>query len=179
MMKKINLGIPEKSLWYLMICGGIVVIFLLVGMFPLYRYSSNQASEIKKIEYQIEEQKGLGPVYLNMQKALESKDLQVLPNPKKTTISREEAAKFQNVFRTIAGQSGLMTISLTQDLSTIAGSSKLLLHNAVVKGEFANFRKMLIALTAIPYLDRIEEIRIQQHSDSMEFRIKIWLALGA
>jgi hypothetical protein len=179
MMKKINLGIPEKSLWYLMICGGIVVIFLLVGIFPLYRYSSNQASEIKKIEYQIEEQKGLGPVYLNMQKALESKDLQVLPNPKKTTISREEAAKFQNVFRTIAGQSGLMTISLTQDLSTIAGSSKLLLHNAVVKGEFANFRKMLIALTAIPYLDRIEEIRIQQHSDSMEFRIKIWLALGA
>ena len=114
-----------------------------------------------------------------MQKALESKDLQVLPNPKKTTISREEAEKFQNVFRAIAGQSGLMTISLTPDLSTMAGSSKFLLNNAVVKGEFVNFRKMLIALTAIPYLDRIEEISISQHSDSMEFRIKIWLALGA
>lgn len=179
MMKEINLGIPKKSVSYLIICGGIVMIFVLVGIFPLYRYTSNQAGEIKKIQYQIEEQKGLGPVYLNIQKALESKDLQVLPNPKKTTISREEAAKFQNILRTIAGQSGLMTISLTPDLSTMAGSSKLLLHNAVVKGEFANFRKMLIALTAIPYLDRIEEIRIQQHSDSMEFRIKIWLALGA
>jgi hypothetical protein len=179
MMKKINLGIPERSLWYLIICGGIVVIFLLVGIFPLYRYSNNQAGEIKKIEYQIEEQKGLGPVYLILQKAMESKDLQVLPNPKKTNISREEAAKFQNVFRTIAGKSGLMTISLTPDLSTMAGSSKLLLHNAVVKGEFANFRKMLIALAAIPYRDRIEEIRIQQNFDSMEFRIKIWLALGA
>ena len=179
MMKKINLGIPEKSLWYLMICGGIVVIFLLVGVFPLYRYNSNQASEIKKIEYQIEEQKRLGPVYFNMQKTLESKDLQVLPNPKKITISREEAAKFQSVFRTIAGKSGLMIISLTPDSSTMAGSSKMFLHNAVVKGEFANFRKMLIALTAIPYLDRIEEIRIQQNFDSMEFRIKIWLALGA
>lgn len=178
-MKEINLGIPKKSVSYLIICGGIVMIFVLVGIFPLYRYTSNQAGEIKKIQYQIEEQKGLGPVYLNIQKALESKDLQVLPNPKKTTISREEAAKFQNILRTIAGQSGLMTISLTPDLSTMAGSSKLLLHNAVVKGEFANFRKMLIALTAIPYLDRIEEIRIQQHSDSMEFRIKIWLALGA
>jgi hypothetical protein len=61
----------------------------------------------------------------------------------------------------------------------MAGSSKFLLNNAVVKGEFINFRKMLIALTAIPYLDRIEEISISQHSDSMEFRIKIWLALGA
>ena len=178
-MKKINLGIPERSFWYLIICGGIVVIFLLVGIFPLYRYSSNQAGEIKKVEQQIKEQKELGPVYLSMQKAMEHKDLQVLPNPKKTTISREEAAKFQNVFRTIAGKSGLMTISLTPDSSTMAGSSKSLLHNAVVKGEFANFRKMLIALTAIPYLDRIEEIRIQQNFDSMEFRIKFWLALGA
>lgn len=178
-MKKINLNIPEKSFSYLIICGGIVVILVLVGIFPLYRYISNQAGEIKKIQYQIEEQKGLGPAYLNLKKAMERKDLQVLPNPKKTTISREEAAKFQNVFRNVAGKSGLMTVSLTPDLSTMTGSSKFLLHNAVVKGEFANFRKMLIALSAIPYLDRIEEIRIQQHSDSMEFRIKIWLALGA
>ena len=178
-MKKINLGIPEKSVPYLIICGGIVAIVVLVGIFPLYRYTSNQADEIKKIKYQMEEQKELGPVYLNMQKAMESKDLQVLPNPKKTIISREEAAKFQNVFRTISEKSGLMTISITPDLSTAAGSSKFLLHNAVVKGEFANFRKMLIELTAIPYLDRIEEISIQQHSNSMEFRIKIWLALGA
>ncbi len=148
-------------------------------IFPLYRYNSNQAAEIKKIEYQLEEQKGLGPVYLNLQKAMEKKDLLALPNPNKTTISREEAAKFPNVFRTIAKKSGLLTISLTPDLSTIAGSSKLLLHNAVVKGEFTNFRKMLIELTTIPYLDRIEEISIRQHSDSMEFRIKIWLALGA
>jgi len=178
-MKKINLGIPEKSVPYLIIYGGIVLIFILVLIFPLYRYTSNQAGEITKIKYQIEERKGLGPVYLNLQKAMESKDLQVLPNPKKITITSEEAAKFQNVFRTIAEKSGLMTISLTPDLSTMAGSSKFLLNNAVVKGEFANFRKMLIALATIPYLDRIEEIRIQQRSDSMEFRIKIWLALGA
>ena len=178
-MKKINLGIPEKSVPYLIIYGGIVLIFILVLIFPLYRYTSNQAGEITKIKYQIEERKGLGPVYLNLQKGMESKDSQVLPNPKKTTISREEAAKFQNVFRNIARKSGLMTISLTPDLSTLAGSSKFLLNNAVVKGEFANFRKMLIALTAISYLDRIEEIRIQQNSDSTEFRIKIWLALGS
>ena len=179
MIKKINLNIPEKTLTYLIICSGIVVLIALLGIFPLYQYNSNRAGEIKKIQYQIEEQKGLGPAYLNLKKAMERKDLQVLPNPKKTTISREEAAKFQNVFRTIAGKSGLMTISLTPDSSTMAGSSKSLLHNAVVKGEFANFRKMLIALTAIPYLDRIEEIRIQQNFDSMEFRIKFWLALGA
>ena len=47
MMKKINLNIPERSISYLIICGGIVVIFVLVVIFPLYRYTSNQAGEIK------------------------------------------------------------------------------------------------------------------------------------
>jgi hypothetical protein len=60
----------------------------------------------------------------------------------------------------------------------LAGSPPFLLYNAVLEGEFANFRKMLIELGALPYLDRIEEIRIQQNPDSMEFRIKIWIALG-
>src|SRR5664280_2774363 len=131
MMKKINLGIPEKSLSYLIICGGIVVIFVLVGIFPLYRYASNQAGEIKKTKDQIEEIKVMGPVYLKLQKAMESKDSQILPNPKKTTISREEAEKFQNVFRTIAVQSGLVAVSLTPDSSNTVGSSKFVLHNAV------------------------------------------------
>jgi hypothetical protein len=72
-----------------------------------------------------------------------------------------------------------MTISLTPDLTTLAESSTFLLHNAVLKGEFDNFRKMLIGLGAVPYLDRIEEIRIQQNPDSMEFRMKIWIALGS
>jgi hypothetical protein len=179
MIKKINIGIPERSLKYLVMCGGILLLLLLLGLFPLYQYNGNLASEVKKIKDQIEEQKGLGPVYLNMQKALESKDLQPLPNPKKTTISREEAAKFSNSFKTIAGKSGLMTISLVPDLSNQSGPSKLQLYNAVLKGEFISFRKMLIALSAIPYLDKIEEIRIQQHSNSMEFRIKIWLAISA
>ena len=70
-----------------------------------------------------------------------------------------------------------MTVALSPDLSTLAGSSASFLHNVVLKGEFANFRKMLIGLGAVPYLDRIEEISILQNPDSMEFRMKIWIAL--
>ena len=70
-----------------------------------------------------------------------------------------------------------MMVSLKPDLSTSAASSAFFLHNVVLKGEFANLRKMLIGLGAVPYLDRIEEINIQQYPDSMEFRMKIWIAL--
>ncbi len=178
-MNKFNLNISESTIKYLIICGGIIAIFLLVGIFPMYRYSIYQVGEIKKTKDQIEERKANMPLYLSLQKVLERKDLQNLPNPKKTTISRAEAEKFPNVFKAIAGKSGLSAISVRSDLANTAGSSKLLLHNAVVKGNFTNLRKMLIALSAIPYLDKIEEIRISQRADSMEYRIQFWLAIGA
>jgi len=176
-MKKFNLDIPKTTLNYLIICGGIIAIFLLVGLFPMYRYNIYQTGEIKKTKDQIEERKGNIPVYLNLQKEMESKDVYILPNPNKTTISREEAAKFPNVFRTITGKSGLVVVSLTPDSSNTVGSSKFVLHNAVLKGNFTDFRKMLIALSAIPYLDKIEDIRISQRADYMEYKIQIWLAI--
>jgi hypothetical protein len=175
MMKEFKLNLPERSIWFLIICAGIILIIGLLGIFPLYRSNVNGTNEVKKLKYQIEEQKGLGPIYLAMLKTIENKDIRVLPNPKKTAIPRKEARKFQDTFRKIAERSGLMTASLTPNLSTLTNSSKLLLHNAVMKGEFANFRKMLIGLGAVSYMDRIEEIRIQQHSDSMEFSMKIWI----
>ena len=176
-MKKFNINIHQNSFWYIVTYSGIIFLFVLVGIFPLYHYNSNLIDENKKLKNQIEEQKELGPIYLNLLKILNNKDLRVLPNPEKTTIPRGEAGKFQDDFRKIAGNAGLMMVSLTPDLNTSAGSSTSLLHNVVLKGEFANFRKMLIGLGSVPYLDRIEEINIQQYPDSMEFRMKIWIAL--
>jgi len=179
MMNKFKLDIPEKSLWYLIICGGIILLFLLVVIFPVYQYQTSSANEVKKMEYQIEAQKELGPIYLTLLKTMENKNPRVLPNPPKTTIPRVESGKFQNTLKTIAEKSGLRIVSSTPDLSTLTNSSPSLLYNTVLKGEFANFRKMLIELGALPYLDKIEEIRIQQNPDSMEFRVKIWIALGS
>ncbi len=178
-MKKFNLDIPETTIKYLMVCGAIIAIFIIVGLFPMNRYNIYQTGEIKKTKDQIEVRKGNIPIYANLQKELEIKDVYVLPNPKKTIISREEAAKFSNVFKNIAGKSGLVAVSVTPDSSNSTGSSKFILHNAVVKGNFTNFRKMLIALSAIPYLDRVDDIRISQRPDSMEYKIQIWLAVGA
>jgi len=121
----------------------------------------------------------MGPIYLSLQNEMEIKDLYNLPNPKKTTITREEAAKFPSVFMDVVRQSGLVAVSLTPDSSNTTGSAKFLLYNAVVKGNFSNLRNMLIALSAISYLDRIEDIRISQRADYMEYKIQIWLALGS
>ena len=178
-MKKFKLDIPKTTINYVIICGGIIVIFLLVGLFPMYRYNIYLASEIKKTKDQIVEIKAMEPIYLSLQNEMEIKDLYNLPNPKKTTITREEAAKFPSVFMDVVRQSGLVAVSLAPDSSNTTGSAKFLLYNAVAKGNFSNLRNMLIALSAISYLDRIEDIRISQRADYMEYKIQIWLALGS
>jgi Tfp pilus assembly protein PilO len=176
-MNKFNINIDQDRIWYIVTYIGIIALFVLLGIFPLYHYNANLLDKNKELKNQIEDQKELKPVYLNLLKTLNNKDLLILPNPEKKTISREEAGRFQDDIRTIALHAGLKNVSVTPDLSTLAGSSTSLLHNVVLKGEFANFRQILIGLGAVPYLDRIEEISIMQNPDSMEFRMKIWIAL--
>lgn len=176
-IKGLNINVDPKNLWSIVIYGGIIFLVALVGIFPLYKYNSSLIRENQNLKNKIEEQKELGPVYLNLLKNVDDKKVRLSPGPEKTTIPRSEAGKFQDNFRTIAGKAGLTIISFTPELSTLTGSSSSFLHNIVLKGELANLRRLLIGLGSVPYLDRIEEINIQQQPYSMEFRMKIWIAV--
>jgi hypothetical protein len=177
-MEVSKFNIPEKSIWALVIYAGLIIIISLIGILPLYRYNGNTNSNIKKMERQIKDQADLTPQYVMLVKSLEKKNESTLPLPKKTKIPREQAVKFQEEFRTIADKSGLMTVSITPDMANLIGDSRYLLHNAVVKGEFVNFRQLLVGLENISYLDRIEEITIGQYPDGLEYKIKLWIELG-
>jgi len=37
---------------------------------------------------------------------------------------------------------------------------------------------LMIGLGSLPYIDRIEGINMEQNSDSMDFELKIWVALA-
>lgn len=177
-MKNININIHQKnSILYLVIYGGIILIIILVGILPYYLKIASQVKENDKLKYQIKEQKELGPVYQTLINSNENKNVFVLPHPEKTALPRSEAQKFQTDFQNAAKKSGLKVVSFTPDINTSASPSTSFLHNIVLKGELANLRRMLIELGSIPYLDRIEEINIQQNTSSMEFKTKVWIAI--
>lgn len=170
--------IPEKTIWYIAICAGIIIIISIFGIIPIYMYNSNTNNNIKKMNDQIEQQKDLNPQYDMLTKILEKKQSQALPNPQRSKMSREQAGKFQEVIRAIADKAGMMTGSFTPDMANLTGDSQYLLYNVIVKGELNNFRRMLIDLGSVSYLDRIAEISIQQSSDVLEYKLKIWIELG-
>lgn len=180
-MKIMNLskyGIPERSIWYIVICGGIIAIIFLIGIIPVNRYNAKSNENIKKISEQIKQQAELKPQYSMLSVILEKKQELVLPSPKPAPIERVQAGKFQQDFRMIAGQAGLTVVSATPDTANLTGESRYLLHNAVIKGALSGMRRMLIELGGIPYLSHIEEIDIQQQRDGLECRMKIWIELG-
>ena len=177
MIKKIN-RVPANSVSYILICGGIIIFVILLGIIPLHRYSSSRAEEVKKIKDQIQEQKDLKAVYQLLDVNSKKKEMLSLPNPPKERLRRPDAGKFQDSFRIEAKRSGLMVVALTPDTKSITGNSQYLIYSTTLKGDFTDFRKMLVALGASPYVDQIQEIGIRQGSDSMEFRMKIGVALA-
>ncbi|PKN89185.1 MAG: hypothetical protein CVU51_01360 [Deltaproteobacteria bacterium HGW-Deltaproteobacteria-1] len=178
MINKIKQTIPANSLGYILICVGIIVIILLLVIFPLNRVNAGRAKDIKKLQDQIEEQKGLGQVYQLAQSDTGKKSEFILANPARTKLSRQETEKFQKLFRAEAEKANLMVMSLMPDTDSMGVGSKYLIYNATVKGEFVNFRKLLLALGEMSYIDQIEEMNLKQDSDSMELRLKIGIALA-
>lgn len=175
-MKKINININRKSVLYALICGGIILIVILTGILPLYLKSVSLTKENDKLAYRIKEQRALKPVYAALIDEMKEKKAFVLPLPEKTALPRSESGRFQNDFRSLAKKSGLTVVSFASDINSSASSTSLM-HNAVLKGELSNFRRMLTGLGTVSYLDKIEEISIKQGTGSMEFKIKLWITV--
>ncbi|HPE07213.1 MAG TPA: hypothetical protein PLW50_05810, partial [Smithellaceae bacterium] len=87
MNKKFNLDIPSKSLTYMLICGGIIILIVLLGIIPLNRYNAKRSQEIKNVQGQIVEKKGLGQTYQFIQSIPKQKETHILPNPARTKLS--------------------------------------------------------------------------------------------
>lgn len=145
---------------------------------PLYLTNKKLARDNDHLKSQIEEQKQMKPIYASLLNELtKRKECLVLPNPGQERLARGNTARFKNDLQTIAEKSKTKLSSFKPDLSTLSGSSSSLLHDVVLKGEFNNLRQVLIGLGAVPYIDKIENIEIQQSNDALNFKMKIWVAL--
>jgi ankyrin repeat protein len=176
-MKKLNFNVNQKSFIFLIGYSIVILAIILLGLLPLYFKTSNQIKENDKLKAQIQEQKELAPVYASVLNAGKEKNLFVLPNPEKTPLPRSDSGKFEKDFQTMAQKSGLKVVALTPDVNTSTSPSTSFLHYAVLNGEWNDLRKLMIELGGLPYLDKIEEISMQQGTGSMELKMKVSIAV--
>ena len=177
MKQKQSAKMPGQSIIYLLMCAALVLSFILAGLYPAQKSLGRLDMEIIKARDEIEEQKILFPVYTELVEKLRIKGSQVLPSPVRSKLSRDETEQIPAIFGRIARKCKLKAVSITPDAKSLADGSGLLAVNAFVKGRFPDFRKFLIELGGLPWLEHMERVDIQEALGGDELRVKIWLAI--
>jgi len=170
--------IPKQTLTNMVICLAGLLVIVLAGIIPNFISLARLDRGIGGVQFQIEEQEKLYPVWQLLKNKAQHKVLMVLPFPARERLSRKSIDLFPTTFNDMAKKAGMDVISISPDLNSLSDNSNFLIVNAVIRGDFFNFRKLLINLGEVPYSERVEEIQIQQNQDNMEFRMKVRLALA-
>lgn len=151
---------------------------IVIGIYSSGKFSEIKGREIKTIRYEIEEQKVVFPVYKDMLKEMEVDGPEVLTFPIKIRLSEDKIERIPIRFAEIARKCNLEAVSIIPDVMSLDRNSGCLLVNVFVKGCFFDFRKFLIELGRVPYLEHIEKVHIQRTMEGKELKVKIWLALS-
>jgi hypothetical protein len=173
-----NIKIPKRTVIIQLSWLGALLILGLVVIFPVQRSTAGLDGQIKEIRIQMEEQKTLQPIYQALKAKSRTPAASILPAPESAKLSKDLVRVVPSTMRRIAKNSDMEMISVSPDVAALADQSRHLLVRAVLRGDFMNFRKFLTGIGELPYLERIEEIEIQQDPNLMEFRIKMRLMLG-
>jgi hypothetical protein len=157
---------------------GALLILILVVILPVQRSMIGLDREINDTRHEVEKQKNLHQLYQTLKTNSQSKTVSSLPRPESIKLSRDLVTMAPSTVRRIAVRAAMEAISVTPDVNSLTNQSRSLHLQTVVRGEFMSFRKFLIGIGELPYLERFEEIEILHDPDFMEFRLKIRLALG-
>jgi hypothetical protein len=176
--RKLEIKFPKQSIIYMGLCLTGVLIFLLAGILPAKSTLEDLEMDAAGIQYRIEEQKALAPLHQLLQGKNGKKESAVLPLPERGKLPKDKIETLPHVIEGAVKTSGMTLVSAVPNLGGLTGDSQFIQMDAVVRGNFVNFRKLLITLGGIPYLEHIEEIVIQAKPDVKEYRLKLWMAVG-
>jgi hypothetical protein len=169
--------IPKRTLTYMAVCLSGLLIIILVGIIPNWISLMRLDRKASELKSQLEEKKQIYPIYNLLKNNNKQKYSMSLPFPDRNKLLRESIDLFPATLKSISKEAGMDAVSISPDINLLSSGSKFLIVNAIIKGDFFNFRKLLIGLGKIPYTESVDEIQIRQDKGGMEFMLKIRLAL--
>jgi len=165
----------QRRLFYFALFGAVILTVILILIFPDYRTLAALDKSIIHLSAKIETQKLLYPLF---QKMLTEIDLK-LPDgaafPKTEKLTQEKAERMVSVFHELAGKHRLKVVEVSPDVESTLDGSGFVLLNIVAGGDFFELREFLLELGGLPYLEKIEQIKLQNTEAGKEVRLKIWL----
>ncbi len=157
---------------------GLLILFILAVILPAHRSITGLDREIENTRSQVDKQSSLQQIYQGLKTNSLKTAVSILPTPESGKLSRDLVGTVPSAIRRIARRAAMEVILVSPDVNSLTNQSRSLLVQTAVRGEFMSFRKFLIGIGELPYVERFEEIEILRDPGFMEFRIKIRLALS-
>jgi len=167
--------VHSNNLIYLGICGAGVIAFLLVAIFPNLSAIEKADENIAELSRKIQSQELLHPIYMELIKQTQQKTPTDLPLPPRSKFAKNEIAGIDEVFISLAKESGVAFISAVPDPSSYLEESGRLTMNVAYGGDFFNFRKLLLNICNLPYLRSIEQMQVTTETNSKRIQLRLLL----
>jgi hypothetical protein len=141
-------------------CVGIAILTG-AGIYPSYRALGELDRDIARYRAEIESQKLLFPVFIQLLKRSRQKSPPLLSVPDPERLPRGDTSGLSARFRQIAADNGITVNRLTPNVESLVDAAGRLKMEADLTGAFQDIRNFLIQIGSVPYLESLEFLRIQ------------------
>lgn len=179
-MNMIKGKLPKETLTLLIICLGILTIFILIGIIPINRSIAGIDKKIKETTVRIDEQKEFAPLHAAFQERIKKGTKEISPElviPKPEKLPRMELQNLSRVMRDLSVRAGMTSISVSPQLNVTNGSSSISV-NHILQGNYISFRKYLLYLAQLPYYEKIDSIKIEEKEIGLEYTVKLRITVA-
>ena len=166
-MKKISetISVPRKCISNLILSLTGVIVLVCAAIIPAYLSRAALEQKISDARYRLNQHQTLLPLYTSLKKAPQA-DLPALAAPVKTALKRADIDIALTAVKDIAGKSAITVSYINPDLSGVSANTQSLAVDLLLKGKFENFRTVLADIGALPYVESVEDLSIQQEPDN-------------
>jgi len=169
--------LPKRSFIYMLICGGGVFLFCIIGIYPNFKEISSLDHEITMLNQKISEQEILFPVFKKMLSRIGQSTHWKGPQDNRKKLKTEDIAAFSDILGGFIQKNNLSIDQNTIDIRRFKEKGGFLEMNFSIKGALDEFRLFIIQMIALPYDIRIGRLQIEPLSEQKVFQLRIWVAL--
>lgn len=153
---------------------GIIVVFMVI-IYPNITMLRDTDEEILSLSQKVQTQELLYPVYLQLLEEITNKIPTKLPVPKSHKIANNDIARVNETFRAIAEENNVSFISAIPDARTYLEDMGFLSMKVTFAGDFFDLRSLMLGVCRLPYLESIDEMRMEtfNRKKRLSFKIKV------
>ncbi len=169
--------LPKRSFIYLLICGGGIFLFCLIGIYPNFKEISSLDDEITILNQKISEQEILFPVFKKMLSRIKQSTHWKGMQDTRKKLKTDDIAAFTDILGEFVQKNNLSIDQNTIDIRRFKEKGGFLEMNFSMKGDLDDFRLFIIQMMTLPYDIRIGRLEIEPISEQRVFQLRIWVVL--